>query len=276
MKSKLLVLLLVFFAACTHKPKESGNIIDNPETKDTSAYSDVADFKFFFAVANLPSPLQIINTVFGTPVEYKSSLLNPTENKDKYLTAYKKSVNYGIYGVDLAYISNYGRNQDLINYYVVAKDLARELGVEESFDKFSKEFEENQDNKDSLIQIIDMAYAETDKYMKSNDRLRSSSHVLSGAFVESVYLALMLLKDTEGCIPCEAVFVRVYEQKLTLNNLINLLQEFKNDPESASLLADLETFKKSYDEIKDPSEMNVQSLNMIAEKIAVVRAKMIQ
>jgi hypothetical protein len=159
----------------------------------------------------------------------------------------------------------------------VAKDLSRELGVEESFDKFSKEFEANQDNRDSLIKIIDMAYAETDKYMKSNDRLRSSSHVLSGAFVESVYLALMLLKDTEGCIPCEAVFVRVYEQKLTLSNLISLLKEFKDkDPESASLLADLETFKQSYDEIKDPSEMNVQSLNMIAEKIAIVRAKMIQ
>src|SRR5207247_1661839 len=101
--------------------------------------------------------------------------------------------------IDLAYIGNYGKNQDLINYYLVTKKLAEELGVEESFTKFTDRFKENEGNRDSLIRIIDMAYAETDKYMKSNERLLSSSQVLAGSFAESLYLSLMLLKDSEGC-----------------------------------------------------------------------------
>jgi hypothetical protein len=271
------LVLIVLLGSCGNRQQEnSGNIIDNNPKKDTAGYNKVADYKFFYALANLPSPLQVINTIYGTSVGYNKDLLNPDGNADKYLTAYKKSVNYGVYGMDLAYIANYGKNQDLLDYYLTTKKLAEELGVQESFDKFSKRFNENQGNKDSLIRLIDMAYAETDKYMKSNERLQSSSQVLAGAFTESIYLALMLLKDSEGCDPCKAVFNSMYEQKLTLQNIVSLFKEFKNDKESAQLLTDLEAFKAVFDKITDPSQMNKGTLNELAAKIAVVRGNMIK
>ena len=262
--------------SCSGNKPASETSLEEKIAKDTTSYNKMADYKFFYALANLPSPLEIINTVFGTDVAYQKDLLNPEVNAQKYLTTCQKSVNYGIYGIDLAYISNYGKNQDLINYYLVAKTLAQDLGVEESFTKFSDRFRANEENKDSLIKIIDMAYAETDKYMKSNERLLSSSQVLAGSFAESLYLSLALLKDSEGCIPCQAVFNSIYRQKATLQNLIDLFKEFKNDKESAQLLADLETFKKTFDEIKTPNDMNRESLNKMASAISVVRNNMIK
>lgn len=271
-----LALSLVLVSCGGNKPDNQNPTIEEKIAKDTTAYNKMADYKFFYALANLPSPLEIINTVFGTDVAYRKELLNPEGNADKYQTTFQKSVNYGIYGIDLAYISNYGKNQDLINYYLVAKNLAEELGVEESFTQFSDRFRANEENKDSLIKIIDMAYAETDKYMKSNERLLSSSQVLAGSFAESLYLSLSLLKDSEGCIPCQQVFNAIYRQKATLQNLIELLKEFKSDKESAKLLADLEMFKATFDEIKSPDDMNRAALNKIAEKISVVRNNMIK
>jgi len=278
MRNKIIfITLLMFAASCgNNQTEKSGNIIDNAAKKDTASYNKVADYKFFYALANLPSPLQVINTIYGTSVSYNKGLLNPDDNVEKYLTGYKKSVNYGIYGMDLAYIANYGKNQDLLDYYLTTKKLAGELGVQESFDKFSKRFNENQSNRDSLIRLIDMAYAETDKFMKSNERLLSSSQVLAGAFTESIYLGLMLLKDSEGCDPCKAVFNSMYDQKLTLQNLVSLFGEFKNDKESAALLSDLETFKATFDKITDPTQMNKTTLNELAAKISVVRSNMIK
>jgi hypothetical protein len=270
------VLPLLLISCNGSKSGKQEQSLQEKIAKDTTTYNKLADYKFFYALANLPSPLEIINTVYGTNVEYNKSLINPDNNVDKYLTSCKKSLNYGVYGVDLAYIGNYGKNQDLINYYLTAKKLAEDLGVEESFTKFTDRFKANEGNRDSLIRIIDMAYAETDKYMKSNERLLSSSQVLAGSFGESIYLSLMLLKDSEGCIPCKAVFESIYRQKATLTNLIELLKQFKNDKETAQVLADLESFKVTFDEIKTEDDMNKQSLNKIAEKIAIVRNNMIK
>src|SRR4051812_46937538 len=92
--------LIVLLGSCgNHQQENSGNIIDNNPKKDTASYNKVADYKFFYALANLPSPLQVINTIYGTSVGYNKDLLNPDGNADKYLTAYKKSVNYGVYGM---------------------------------------------------------------------------------------------------------------------------------------------------------------------------------
>jgi hypothetical protein len=277
MKSKIIfITLLLFAASCGNNQSEkNGNIIENKAKKDTASYNKVADYKFFYALANLPSPLQIINTLYGTSVAYNKALLNPDANAEKYMTSYKKSINYGIYGMDLAYIANYGKNQDLLDYYLTTKKLAVELGVQESFEQFSKRFNENQTNRDSLIRLIDMAYSETDKVMKSNERLQSSSQVLAGAFVESIYLALMLLKDSEGCDPCKQVFNSIYEQKGTLQNLVSLFREFHKDKESSQLLSDLETVKTMFETINDPSQMNKQTLNWLATEFAKVRSNMI-
>ena len=242
---------------------------------DTSPYNTKADFKLSFTIANLPSPLDVINTVYSTQVPFDNSLLNPTDNSEKYLNAYKRSINYGIYGVDMAYIAYYGNKQDLYDYYSTAKKLAGTLGMEKTFEKFSDRFKENSDNKDSVMVIVDQAYAETDKYLRTNDRLLTASFVIAGAFMESLHISASLMKNQEKNAKFNDTFNKIYEQKLVLNNLVDLFKEFK-DKDSAELEADLQNVKKVYDDLKDPSQVNKESLQRISVAIAMARNKAIK
>ena len=242
---------------------------------DTAAYNEFADFKFSFTIANLPSPLDIINTVYNTQVPFDNTLLNPTGNYEKYLTSYKKAVNYGIYGVDMAYISYYGNKQDLFDYYSAARKLAESIGTLETFDRFTERFEENTDNKDSILLIVDQAYTETDKFLRSNSRLLVASQIVAGAFLESLYISTTLLKDQEPEAKYQASFRKIYEQKLVLNNLVDLFREFK-DKDSAGLLGDLQSIKAEFDKYKDAAEINKESLRQLSAVIAAARNKAIQ
>jgi hypothetical protein len=242
---------------------------------DTMPYNKKADFKLSFTIANLPSPLDVINTVYSTQVPFDNTLLNPTDNSDKYMSAYKRAINYGIYGVDMAYIAYYGNKQDLYDYYSTAKKLAGTLGLEKTFSKFTDRFKENSDNKDSVMVIVDEAYAETDKYLRTNDRLMIASYIIAGSFMESVYISSSLMKTQERSGKYNSTFDKIYEQKLVLNNLAELFKEFK-DKDSAGLEADLQDIKKVYDGLTDPAQINKESLQKIFAAVGAARSKAIQ
>ncbi len=268
-----LSLVSIAFFSCTGKKNsaESEMASDSAAMKaDTTPYNTKADFKLSFTIANLPSPLDVINTVYSTQVPFDNTLLNPTDNSEKYVSAYKRAINYGIYGVDMAYIAYYGNKQDLYDYYSTAKKLAGTLGMEKTFEKFSDRFKENSDNKDSVMVIVDQAYAETDKYLRTNDRLLTASYIIAGAFMESLHISSSLMKNQEKNAKFNDTFNKIYEQKLVLNNLADLFKEFK-DKESMELETDLQNIKKVYDELKDPSQINKESLQKISSTVALAR-----
>jgi hypothetical protein len=268
---------LIFVSCGGNKQPETQETSTNIVTEaDTTPYNELADFKFFFTIANLPSPLEIINTIYTTEVPYNKDLLNSDENFTKYQTTFKKAVNYGIYGVDMAYISTYGKKQDMLDYFVTIKKIAKSLGVEQSFINMSERFEANEENKDSLMKLIDQVYAETDSFMKNNKRLLASSQVLAGAFTESIYLSSTLMKDQERNSKNEAVFNGIYEQRGVLENLVKLFQEFKDDKESAKLLTDLEDLQKVYSTISDPAAVNKATLTVISGKVTTLRDNLIK
>ena len=270
-----LAALPLFFASCSNTPEKSAEeAASDSLTKamDAAPYNEMADFKFSFTIANLPSPMDIINTVTNTQVPFDNTLLNPAGNYEKYLTSYKKAVNYGIYGVDMAYISYYGNKQDLFDYYSTARKLAESIGTQEAFDRFTERFEENAENRDSVMVIVDQAYTETDKFLRSNSRLLVASHIVAGAYLESLFISTTLLKDQEPEAKYQASFKMIYEQKLVLNNLVDLFKEYK-DPDSAALLADLKNIKAEFDKYTDASHINKESLRQLSAVIGTARNK---
>ncbi|MCX6291993.1 MAG: hypothetical protein NT126_09555 [Bacteroidetes bacterium] len=266
-------LLSTFLISCSGNKNSAESSVASDSAMmaaDTTPYNKKADFKLSFTIANLPSPLDVINTVYTTKVPFDNTLLNPTDNSEKYLNAYKRAINYGIYGVDMAYISYYGNKQDLFDYYATSRKLAGTLGMEKTFEKFSDRFKENSENKDSVLAIVDQAYAETDKYLRTNDRLLTASYIITGSFLESLYISSSLMKNQESGDKFGGTFNKIYEQKLVLNNLAELFKEFK-DKEAVALESDLQTIKKVYDELKDPSQINKESLQKISTVVGAAR-----
>ncbi len=254
--------------------KENTNAVSNADSallaSDTMVYNELADFRFSFAIANLPSPLNVISTIYSTQVPFDNTLLNPTDNEEKYLSSYKRAINYGIYGVDMAYIAYYGNKQDLFDYYSTSGKLAENLGILETFEKFTDRFKSNYDNKDSIMLIVDQAYAETDKFLRTNSRLEIASYILAGSFMESLYIGSGLMKDQERGDKYKTSFDKIYEQKLVLNNLVDLFTQFK-DKDAAEVEANLLLIKKVYDGFTDPEQVNKESMMKIFAAVTEAR-----
>ncbi|MFN8166294.1 MAG: hypothetical protein U0X76_09025 [Bacteroidia bacterium] len=279
-----IILGLSLFAAVScnnqQKPAEQGadEFVDTSSTKDTVAQKqkEMLEFKFFYTLANLPSPMEMINAIYQHNVGFNKDLMNPPSNAENYTSAFKKSINYGIYGIDMAYTAFYGQNQDLLDYYATTKKMAEKLNVQETFDKFTSSFRENANNKDSLVKIIDRAYAETDNYLRSNHRLEVASHVLAGSIIEVQYLSIELMKNSEVTPANTDIFEKIYNQKLYLDNLISLFSDLKKYPSSAGLLAQLKSIKTVFDTIKSPQDLTKENLSKLSAAVTAVRNDLIK
>ena len=279
-----IILGLSLFAAVScnnqQKPAEQGadEFVDTSSTKDTVAQKqkEMLEFKFFYTLANLPSPMEMINAIYQHNVGFNKDLMNPPSNAENYTSAFKKSINYGIYGIDMAYTAFYGQNQDLLDYYATTKKMAEKLNVQETFDKFTSSFRENANNKDSLVKIIDRAYAETDNYLRSNHRLEVASHVLAGSIIEVQYLSVELMKNSEVTPANTDIFEKIYNQKLYLDNLISLFSDLKKYPSSAGLLAQLKSIKTVFDTIKSPQDLTKENLSKLRAAVTAVRNDLIK
>ena len=75
---------------------------DSDSTANVSAEKDTKAQNVFYSI---PSPIETINDLSKAGMEFKKELLNKPESESNYLTSTKKAMNYGVYGVDLAYLA---------------------------------------------------------------------------------------------------------------------------------------------------------------------------
>jgi len=255
---------------------------DKPGTKDTVAATPKMDsaavqkkerieFKFATAEANLPAPFEVVKDVTGYHAAYKSDLLNPTSNADYYLTSFKKEVNMGIYGIDLAYVNFYGQNQELLHYFVTIQKIAKELNFDKVFDDYANRFKNNSGNKDSVVKIVDNVFESSDAYLKKNDKTMSAGHILAGALIEINYLSLNLLKDTKKSPETQPFFDKVYQENLYIYHLIKLLEEY-TDADSKALLASLKEYRTAYDaQIKSAADLTAANIDKVSTLMGNIR-----
>jgi hypothetical protein len=266
----------------SNKTEESSAVDEFTDTMGTEKDSatlkaeEMLDFKFFYTIANLPSPMEMINSIYQNKVPFNKDLLNPADRYSNYSSGFKKAVNYGIYGIDMAYAAFYGQNQDLLDYYSTSKKMAEKLNVQETFDKFTSSFMDNEQNKDSLITIIDRAYSETDNYLRSNRRVEVASHVLAGSIIEAMYLGIELMKNEERNSSNAGLYEKIYNEKLYLDNLINLFSDLTKYPSSAALLEQLKGIKKVYDGINSSDELTKEKMALLSQAISPVRNDLVK
>lgn len=240
--------------------------------QDTTPIDEVANFRFSYTIANLPSPMVIFDEFAKSKLPVEVNLLNPSSNVKNYTTTTKQAFNYGVYGVDLAYLVINERNTDIYNYYSASKTLAENLNLGETFKKFVDRFESNSENRDSLTRVIDEAYAATDAYLRSNERLETASQILAGSWLECQHITVQLLKNVKRTPENEILFQRVWEQRMYLDNISKVLGEFTANPEMATVKADFDALLAIYKEPADAGAIDGAFLNKLGEKLTKVRA----
>jgi hypothetical protein len=236
---------------------------------------ELIDFKFFTSLANLPSPFEVVNDLSKYKAPFKAELLNPASNTEKYLLSYKKEINFGVLGVDLAYINFYNQNQKTVQYFLAVQSLAKDLNIESVFNQYAERYQSNSDNQDSLVSIVDNIFNETDAYLRENDRYLVASHIMAGAIIEVNFISINLLKEIPKTAENAVLYEKIYNENLGIFHLINLYEEY-TDKDSKQLLANMKSYKKEYDSIiKSPDDLTPANVDKAIVLITKLRSGLV-
>ncbi|MCC6838011.1 MAG: hypothetical protein IT234_05680 [Bacteroidia bacterium] len=296
MKTNYTYLLLLgasmTFFACGSSETDS----DGVSLTDTTTTKSEKDSKAQNVFYSIPSPVETTSLLKAAGAKYNSAYLNPIENLSKYSSVKSKALNLGIYGADLSFTSMFDKTQESMLYLRCTNKLATGLGISGSFDdKTTERIEANMENRDSLLSIISDSYWNADSYLKENGQPGVSALIIAGGWIEGLYIATQIATDTKN----EDVSTRIGEQKLSLDNLMALLESYKSDNEGvAEVYALMSPLKAVYDGIKvEPTETTVSTdkengvttignnasykitadqLKQISDKATEIRNKMIQ
>ena len=203
---------------------------------------------------SVPSPQEFTEIVYKTGLEYDGSILNNPDNYKKYSSDDAKALNLGVFGTDLSYTSVFEQTQESMVFLKCVNQACKSLGISGVFDEHTFDrIEANKQHKDSLLIIISKSFWNADKFLRENQRSGTSSLMLTGGWVEGLYLALNAAKTTKD----KKVVTKIIEQKSALKDVIKLLELTKTNEEYSFLLKDLKdlnTFFESAPTFDNPKK----------------------
>lgn len=281
--------LLIFSCNNTTSTEEEVAGSDTMQTKQKDSKAQ----EVFYSI---PSPIETISLLKSAGAKYNASYLNPTENVSKYTSVTSKALNLGIYGSDLSFTSMFDQTQGSMSYLRCANKLASGLGINSAFNETTtSRLESNLQNKDSLLNIISDSYWTTDAYLKDNGQPGVSALIVAGGWIEGLYIGTQIANATQN----KEVITRIGEQKLSLENLIGLLESYKADNASVvAVLNSLNELNALYNAVATTTktteastdkknnvttldngsefELTPAQLKEISEKVSEIRNKIIQ
>ncbi len=221
--------------------------------------------EIFYAV---PSPMEMATLLKKEGAEYNVDLLNDVKRVNGYTSAQSRALNLGIYGADLSYASVFNQNQESIIYLSCAKKLADNLGVTKAFnDETIERMEENVDNRDSLLNIVSETYYMLDAYLKENGRDHVSALVITAGWVEGLYLSTSIALQQKN--PTEALLQRIADQKISLVNLIELVDAYNKDNQIDEIVADLQRIDAAFAAVEHQKKESA-NLSTGSDGVAVI------
>lgn len=198
---------------------------------------------------SIPSPVETATLVQMSGVDFNSKTMNNPNKVGDYNTTKSQAFNLGVYGSDLAYSSIFERSQEALNYFSAVKLLSDELGVSSVInDENISRFERNIENRDSLVVFVNEIFWAIDANLIEDDRAYVSAIVMSGAWIEAVYILLKNGKDTQGD-ELEKVKQLVADQQYSLENILSLIEAYKEEDNLIVLASELNSLNDLFDRI---------------------------
>jgi len=268
----------ILLSSCgSNKAPETTNLEQKPKDSATAAKEEFTMFEFDKMMANFPKPLDMVNEIAKAGVKYDKASLNDLNNEKNYITESKQALNFGVYSVDLGYLSAYDKKQDVIKLFKTVRKIAEAINALESFDKVAgSNFESKIGNKDTLVKIADDVYYESYNNIKGNNRLEVATLIVCGSWIESQNLALQGLLNYDRNAKTEFLYNKIYEQKTHLDNLLSVMNQFKEQEAFANLIPDFENLKSVYSSFKETNELTKASIGKLAEAVKASREKVIK
>jgi len=224
-------------------------------------------------IYNIPPPSEIPYLLQATGAEFNESLVNPRTKVDQYASRTDKAaLNLGVYAADIGYLSSYDKTQEAIDYLNSTKTLADNLGIIGSFDvEILQKFEANISNKDSLTRLLDRTIKKAENYLADDNRNKLSALVVTGSFVEGLYIATGLIKSyPKDLLPDDArnlvltPLIRVVlDQKKSASDLLKMLSGVEQTEPIATIVTDLKSLEGAYNALNIEEQIKNNKANLV-------------
>ncbi|MCX7954796.1 MAG: hypothetical protein N3A01_06360 [Bacteroidales bacterium] len=240
--------ILVFVVLILYSCK--GTSSDENQLLDSTTIADQVN-KAKQIIYGIPSPVETAMLMKRAGAKYSQEFLNPIENLGNYSSTLSMALNLGVYSADLSFSSMFDQSQASIKYLSACKKLADDLGILNAIDKsLITRMENNINNRDSVMEIISESFMNTNSFLKENDRGEIAAIILTGGWIEGLYIACQIVKNTSYN---QELMERIADQRLSLNTLISLLNDYKNDANVKQVIPMLEKLKVIFDKIQSKS-----------------------
>lgn len=271
LKIKTFVLIgsaFILLNACGGAKQEE---VDASEEDSTNVGLDSQKISAQNVFNTIPSRATILDLTKSAGTEYNVQYLNSPDEVSKYSLESSRALNLGVYGADLNVASIYEQTQESMLFFKCVSIVAKSIGVSNSFDEnMGDRMIANQSNRDSTLSIITQAFKSADNTLRKNGRPGTSSLLVAGAWVEGLYVACQTAKETKN----EPIIKEIFNQKESLNNLIELLESSKVSSEADYIINDLYDIKKIL-AAKTDDVFTLNALTELDKKITTLRTQII-
>ena len=221
--SVLLAMPIIFSTSCggDEPIEEAIEVVEDVEPEGNEAYYQI------------PSPDEMFGFIKESGLAFNGELLNPVQSSDSYTDPKMQALNFGIYSADLAYTAAFEEFNETTKYFGTIQKMAEPLGINSAFDKsLIERVQGNLDNADSLVAITNTSYFAVVDYLDQNDQGDKLGIIAAAGWLETVYV----VANTTNYAKDKAAVDRLADQKLTLDNLLDYLDKYKDNADVNEIL----------------------------------------
>jgi hypothetical protein len=242
---------ILLFSACggnsDNKNSESDDFSISDDTLNADAPLELSEEIMGDVIQNISSPVEMAELIKKSGVEFSQKVLNKPEKIQDYNTSFKRALNLGAFSADLGYINTFDKNTIVVSYLLGIKELAEGIKVGQFFDfNALKEMATNSNNLDSLRETSVNSFNKMDSYLRDQNRNHISSLIVTGAWVEGLYITSNVIKETKDV----ELINRIGEQKDIIDILLIILNNYNKDASFDELVQRMEQLKQAYADVK--------------------------
>ncbi len=195
----------------------------------------------------MPTPNELFAIVRTMNGKGQKKALSSAPNADRFATLPGRALNFGVYATDMVYASNFKLTSEVVRYYLACKKLGDQLGLANAFNTdIQGRLEKNLTHGDSLDVLANEAYYGAYQKLQAEQMGTALSLVLAGGWVESMHLVMAQMNGYDESSP---LLSRIAEQKVSLEQLIDMMEAAKDDVNIAPTRQRLMAIRDIYDQL---------------------------
>lgn len=197
-------------------------------------------------IQNIASPIEVAALINSMNIPFSTSYLADPESLSTNTTSFEMAYSLGALSADLGYLNMYEKTGSAVNYLSSINRLADALQIGQFFDFATiKRLATTSSDLDSLMFISINSFNNMDDYLRETDRSNLSALMIAGVWMEGLYLATQVAVQNSN----EDLRSMIGEQKSILNDLLLILNNYKNEAAIQVYIDDFEKLKSSFTDV---------------------------